>query len=275
MIKKLSPFSGLLFFLFLISLISAAVALFGGSVQFYLWEFPLDAKLLFYVLLLFFYIRKYHWNFGINKYGILRWDIRSNSLAFLIPLVILAISISMGYLFEKTTFEGVDDSVTLLLATLFDIPEVYFFSVTVILLEEWIFRGFISDFLSRQYGLFRVVIFSSLIWTVANIDKLSQFRYTSFFAISSELINLISIGIATSVLYFQTKSIWPGYSFRVGLLVFSSTMLASNVNEMSGIFYTETQAFSNSGILLSFVTIFLSSFFFLFSKNAKEPLNFR
>lgn len=275
MIPKFSPFSRFLFSLFLISLLSATVALLGVSTQFNLWEFPVDVKILLFVLLLFLFIRKYHWDFGINKYGILRWDVGQNVLAFLSPLVILALTITAGYLLKKTTFEGADDSVTLMLATLFDIPAAYFFSVAVVLVEELIFRGFIFDFVSREYGIFKSVLISSIIWTVANFDKIAQIRSSSLFVVSSELLNLISIGLACSAIYYHAKSIWPGYSFRIGLLVFSSAMLASDVNETSTVFYTGTQALSNSGILLSFVTLAFTSCLFIFSKSIKEPSNFR
>ncbi len=275
MIQKFSPFSRFLFFLFLISLLSAKVALLGVSAQFYLWEFSVDVKILVFVLLLFLFIRKYHWDFGLNRYGILKWDVATNILAFLSPLVILAATIITGYLLKKTTFEGADDSVTLILATLFDIPAAYFFSIAVILVEELIFRGFILDFVSRENGIFKSVLISSIIWTVANLDKIAQIPSLSLFAISSELLNLFSIGIACSVLYTQTRSIWPGYSFRIGLLVFSSAMLASDVNETSGVFYTETHALSNSGILLSFIILSFTSCLFLVFRNTKESPNFR
>ncbi len=275
MIPKFRPFSRFLFFLFLISLLSAKVALLGASTQFYLWEFPVDVKTLLFVLLLFLFIRKFHWDFGLYKYGILRWDVGQNILAFLSPLVILAPTIIAGYLLKKTTFEGADDSVTLLLATFFDIPAAYFFSAAVVLVEELIFRGFIFDFVSRENGIFKSALISSIIWTVANFDKIAQIRSSSIFVISSELVYLISIGLACSAIYCQTKSIWPGYSFRIGLLVFSSAMLASDINETSGVFYTETQALSNSGILLSFVTLTFTSCLFIFSKSTKELSNFR
>jgi membrane protease YdiL (CAAX protease family) len=271
MIPKFSPFSRFLFFLFLISLLSAKVALLGVSTQFYLGEFSGDVKILLFVLLLFMFIRKYHWDFGLNKYGILRWDVGQNILAFLSPLVILAPTIIAGYLLKKTTFEGADDSVTLLLATLFDIPAAYFFPIAVVLVEEFIFRGFIFDFLSRENGIFRSVLISLIIWTVANFDKIAQIRSSSLFVISSELLNLISIGLACSAIYCHTKSIWPGYSFRIGLLVFSSAMLASDANETSGVFHTETHALSNSGILFSFVTLTFASCLIIFSKSTKKP----
>ena len=275
MIPKFSPFSRFLFFLFLISLLSAIVALLEISTQIYIWEFPVDVKILLFGLMLFLFIRKYHWDFGLNKYGILSWDVGANILAFLSPLVILAVTIIAGYLLKKTTFEGADDSVTLLLATLFDIPAAYFFSIVVVLVEELIFRGFIFDFVSRENGIFKSVLISSIIWTVANFDKIAQIRSSSLFVISSELLNLMSIGLACSAIYCHTKSIWPGYSFRIGLLVFSSAMLASDVNETSGVFYTATHALSNSGILLSFVTLAFTSCLFMFSKGIKEPPNFR
>ena len=275
MIPKFSPFSIFLFFLFLISLVSAKVALLGVSPQFYLWEFAIDVKLLLFVLLLFLFIRKYHWNFGINNFGILRWDVGPNIMAFLSPLGILALTIVAGYLLKKTTFAGSDDSVTLLLATLFDVPAAYFFSVAVVLVEELIFRGFMLDFVSRENGIFKSILISLMIWTVANFDKIAQIRSSSLFVISSELLNLISLGLACSAIYCRTKSIWPGYSFRIGLLVFSSAMLASDVSDTSSVFYTETHILSNSGILLSFVTLTFTSCLLIFPKSTKEPTNFR
>jgi membrane protease YdiL (CAAX protease family) len=275
MIPKFSPFSIFLLFLLLISVLSAIAALFGVSTQFYLWEFPVDVKILLFALLLFFFIRKYHWDFDLSKYGILRWYGGQNVLAFISPLVFLALTVTAGYLLKKTTFEGADDSITLLLATLFDIPAVYFFSVVVVLVEELIFRGFIFGIVSREYGIFKSVLISSIIWAVANFDKIAQIRSSSLFDISSEFLNLISIGLACAAIYSRTDSIWPGYSFRIGLLVFSSAMIASDVNETTGVFYTETQALSNSGVLLSFVTLTFTTCLLISSKNTKEPSNFR
>lgn len=275
MIPKFSPFSRFLFFLFLISLLSAKVALLGVSIQYYLWEFLVDVKLLLFGLLLFLFIRKYRWNFTLNKYGILTWDVVPNILAFLSPLVILALTITAGYLLKETTFEGADDSVTLMLATLFDIPSAYSFSVAIILAEELIFRGFIFDCISRERQIFKSLLISSLIWTVANFDKIAQIRSSSLFAITSELMNLFTIGLACSSIYYHTKSIWPGYSFRIGLLVFSSALLASDINVASGMFYTEAQILSNSGLLVSIVSLAFASYLFKLSKNRRKTSNFR
>jgi len=270
MISKFSPYSSFLFWLFLISIASAAVALLGLSTQFYLWEFLVDVKILLFVLLVLLFIRKFHWNVDLTKYGILRWDAGSNILVFLGPLVILTLTILVGYVVKKTTFEGEDDSITLLLATLFDIPATYFFSVAVVLVEEVIFRGFIFDFVSREYAIFKSLMISSIIWTVANFDKIAQIRSSSTLVISSELLNLFSIGVACSVIYCHTKSIWPGYSFRIGLAVFSSAMLASNVTETSSVFSTESHILSNSGILFSIVTLTFASFLLIFSSRIKK-----
>ena len=271
MIRKFSPYSKFLFYVLLISVASAAVAFLGVNTQFHLWEFLVDMKILLFLLLAFLFIRKYSWNFPPGIYGLRRWDARPNILAFLTPLALISVTVIAGYLLNKTTFEGADGFVTLLLATLFDAPAAYFFSVAVFLVEELIFRGFIFDIVSKKNGIFKSTLVTSLIWTVANLDKVVQIRYPSLFVISSELLNVISTGLACSAIYCHTRSIWPGYTLRIGLLLFSSAMLTSDINETSGAFYTETPALSNSGILLSFVMLALTTCLFIFSKRTKLP----
>lgn len=271
MTRKFSPYSKFLFCLLLISAASAAVAFLGVNTQFHLWEFLIDMKILLFLLLAFLFIRKNNWTLPPGIYGLRRWDAGPNILAFLAPLVILSVTVIAGYLFNKTTFEGADDSVTLLLATLFDIPAAYFFSVVVLLVEELIFRGFIFEIVSRKNGIFKSTLLVSLIWTAANFDKVVQIRNPSLFLFSSELLNVVSTGLACAAIYWHTRSIWPGYSFRIGLLVFSSALLTSDLNETSAVFYTETHALSNSGILLSFVMLALTSCLFIFSKSRRLP----
>jgi len=269
--NQFSSFYRFLFFLFLISLISAGAVLLGVSSQFFVWEFSFDGKVMLFALLLVIFIRKYLWSFSLEKYGAFHWDFGVNILAFLFPIVILVLTICTGYLMGKITFEGGDDAATLLLATLFDIPAAYVFSIAIILVEELIFRGFVFEHISQENGIFKSALITSMIWTVANADKFGQVGSLSFYIIFAELLNVFSIGLLCSAVYCHTKSIWPGYSFRIGLLVFSSAMLASDVTETSGVFYTEVHALSNNGLLFSVIAIIFASCLFIFSKKGKIP----
>src|SRR5271169_3780479 len=138
----------------------------GYRTQLYIWEFPIDIKSALLAILCYFFIRKFNEGFVFADIGMRRWDWLANLIAFFSPLVLLALIVVLGYLFRATGYEGVENSTTFLLATLFDVPAIYFFSFTTILLEEVIFRGFIFSTISKETNIILSSLLTSGLWAV-------------------------------------------------------------------------------------------------------------
>lgn len=268
--SKINPFFLFLFFLLLISLLSITAVLLGFNTQYYLWEFALDVKVLVIALLLLYFGKKYRWDFGLDRHGIRNWIPKLNAFAFFIPLLLLALVVAIGMLSRKTSYEEVENSYTFLLATIVDIPAIYFFSITVVLLEEIIFRGLMFDLVSRDRGNLVSVLSSSLIWTAVNFDKAAQIQNVTFTLATSELLSIMAVGVICSSFYCLSRSIWPGYSLRIGLRVFSSTVLTTRASDTNAYFQTDSPIFSNDGILISILILILSFVLLRFYRKAQQ-----
>ncbi len=263
------------FLLFLVLIVlgllgSSAFAQFGYRTQFYVWEFPIDLKSTFLGILCYYFRKKIQEEFVFAKIGLDRWDWGANLLAFFSPLVLLTLLIIAGYFFKTILYRGVENSAAFLLATLFDIPAIYFFSITTILLEEIIFRGFILNAISKKENIFIASLLASGLWALMSFSSVFQKADLSLTSILLGYMELISLGFACSALFFSTRSIWSSYSYRIGFMVFSAALLSEGRSETNSLFRANSATFSSSKILVIFMNFIFAVFLINLQKNNQK-----
>ncbi|HKZ41794.1 MAG TPA: CPBP family intramembrane glutamic endopeptidase [Candidatus Hodarchaeales archaeon] len=240
----------------LISLASTALVLFGFRAQIEIWEFGVDLKVVAFAIMVTYFGTKYRLDFG--KFGLNRWNPQINIAAFLSPLPLLAIVVASGILLGSSHYSGVENSLTFLLANVIDIPAVYFFSITIVLLEEIIFRGVVFDLIFQNRDNLKSIFFSALIWAVANLDGLAQIPRATVLLLVSEFLFIVAVGVVCSSLYCLSDSVWPGYSFRIGMRIYCSALLLPTGSAMDAFFTTNSPILSSNGLLLSMLSFLLA-----------------
>ncbi len=157
------------------------------------------------------------------------------------------------------------------MATLFDIPATYFFSFTTVLLEEAIFRGFIFSALFKRGNMFIPILLSSVLWTLNSYTNFFQNLDVSFKSILFGSLNLISLGFACSALFVFSRSIWPGYSYRISLMVFSTALLGGSQTESNSFFGTNSSIFSSGGIFIILLNFIFALLLIKLHKKRQKP----
>jgi membrane protease YdiL (CAAX protease family) len=260
------------FFLFLALVVLTVLgteALFrmGVRTQFYVWEFKFDLNILVIGILCLVFNRKSNVGFGLSKIGIRRWIWRDNILAFISPFFILATIIAIGLLVKAITYQRVDNPSTFLLATIFDIPATFFFSISNVLMEEMVFRGFIFRAISKGREFFISTFLVSILWGIFSLSSLLQDQSSGLTPIFTGFINSLSMGFVCSALLLYSKSIWSSYSFRIGILTFSAALLSRRQEESNTFFASNLASFSGNGIVCSLLFFLLTAILLKLSKN--------
>ena len=218
----------------------------------------------------YFFSRKFQIGFNLAKIGIRSWDWPTNLLAFFSPIGLFGLLIVAGILFKATLYQGVENSATFLLATAFDIPATFFFSITTVLLEEIVFRGFVFRAISKKESFVLPALLTSGLWALMSFSNGFQIQNSNLGSIFVGFLNLTSIGFVCSALLLFSKSIWSSYSFRLGLLVFSSALLCGSQDDTNSFFITNLGSFSSRGVLSSLLNIIFASFRFKLHKNRQK-----
>ncbi len=267
---RVNPFFILLVLVFFVLLGSEALARLGLKTQFYIWEFEINLKPAVFGVLCYFFNRKFQIGFKLAKIGVRSWDWPTNLLAFFSPFGLFALLIVVGILFKATAYQGVENSATFLLATCFDIPATFFFSISTVLLEEIVFRGFVFSTISKRENLVLPALLTSGLWALMSFSNAFQIQNLSFGSILIGFLNLISIGFVCSALVLFSKSIWSSYSYRIGLMVFSTALLCGNQDETNSFFIANLASFSSSGILFSLLNFIFAAFLYKLHKSCQK-----
>jgi len=270
LIERTDPFFLFLGLVLVVLLGSAAFVHLGLKTQIYVWEFRIDLRSAVFAILCVSFSKWRHAGFEFTKIGMWKWNLRSNILAFFFPFGLFVLLILGGLLFKTIDYQGVENSATFLLATVFDIPATYFFSVTTVLLEEIVFRGFVFSAVMKGKNIFLPSLLASGLWALMCIGGVFQDAGANFRSILFGFVNLVSIGFVCSSLYLSSGSIWSSYSFRIGLIVFSTALLSESPAEANSFFSANTFLFSSNGLL---ITLFNFIFASLVLKLRKRPQN--
>jgi hypothetical protein len=161
-------------------------------------------------------------------------------------------------LFGTTSINKLDNAVTLILATLFDIPAIYVFSATTILIEEILFRGVLVSSFQLSFSPGWGTFISSALWTLWSINEILAVEPITVLILISLLLFFLSLGFLLSALVKKYQSIWPGYSFRIGVMTLTPITLTSQLVESDSFFSSTSSIFIAEGLLISILTTCVS-----------------
>ena len=234
-----------------ISVLAGVLSHFQISYQFYVWELFIDTKIIALLFLLLFLYKKKAVQFTNSKLLLLNWSWAKNIYCFFFPLFLYAVSIIAGILFKEVSLNKIDNAPTLILATVFDIPAIFVFSATSILIEEFFFRGFILTTIQQLRSQWQTIILTNLLWVVFSISEIIGSEEISLLKFITVALFFLSIGILCTVLVGKYTSIWFGYSLRVGFVTLSPIIVTSLLSESDVFFTTESFFFNAEGLIIS------------------------
>lgn len=242
-------------FLVLISIFFSALSFARIPYQFYVWEIFIDGKIITMLLFLLYLLKRSKFQFSFNAAKLDRMDWEGSILWFFFPLVSYSIVITIGMLTKEGLFNNLENIATLILATVFDLPAVFVFSLTFIFIEEIVFRGILlSSFLSTRKKFSSVVILS-LFFSGFSMSDVFTNDFSSPLIFASLIVYFFAVGVLTSALVMKYKSVWVSYSLRIGLLTISPLILTSYLIETDSFFQTKNSLFYVEGFLFSVITL--------------------
>jgi len=256
-------------YIVIVSLVFGILNFFKIQYQFYLWEIFIDLKIMLLFATIVFLYKKKQIILSQNQMTIVSFDWRKNILLFFIPTLLYIMSILAGLALKEITINKLDNAATLILASLFDIPAIYVFSITTILIEEMVFRGILFNSLHQVGSKMSAALFSSLIWTVFASSEIPGVEEIDIGLIFILVLYYASLGLFLSALMDRYKSIWPGYSVRMGIITLTPITLSSHLVESDSFFKASTAIFSAEGIVLSILMI-VSAILLLRMKNVEH-----
>lgn len=238
--------------------------------QFSIWEVFIDCKDLALVGLIFYFWKNKKFEFIPDD--IKHWDTRKVLISFFFVFVLLSITIGIGLISGYTKVSNIENVFTAILSTLIDIPALFVFSSTTILIEEIFFRSITIRSLSGNSSIVFAVFIASGIWTLFKLPDVLQLDTVTLSIKSVILVNIFSVGLLCSALRFRFVSIWPGYSLRIGFLALSPLMLETLSFESDAFFSSNSILFSSEGILISLLILAYTGFLMksaFFTKNGQ------
>jgi membrane protease YdiL (CAAX protease family) len=234
--------------------------------QYYLWEILIDLKAAALAAIFIIGYKKRTVTLTAHQFTLLNFDWKRNIALFFVPILFYAITIGAGSAFSEVKVNTLDNAVTLILATLFDIPAIYVFSATSILLEELIFRGILLQSFERAYGLLSSIFITSGLWTLSMASDLSGMENVTLLSVFTLLFFFLTAGGLLSLLSLWKGNVWLGYSMRIGLVTLTPIILTSLLNESDSFFETDSLFFVSEGICVSLIA-------FLFALGIFQSVN--
>ena len=261
-----TSFSALLIVFFSITLLSAICARNEIPTEFNIWEFPFDTRILAAGVYMLLELRKNLDGSFLKQSGLGQWHWKQNIFVFFVPALVIISTIVLGLMLNKIEFQGVDNVSTYLLSTMFDIPVIFFFSVTTLFVEELFFRGYLLKMLSAGRKPVTGGLIAAVLWSVFRLGDIlgaDSYSLTSFIV---NLSYLLSTGLLLSMLFHATESVWSCYIYRIGTSIFSSMLLSHPENVANSLFYANSVLFSETGV---FVTALNLTFAYFLTKVPK------
>jgi membrane protease YdiL (CAAX protease family) len=239
----------------IISIIFGILSYFKIHYQFYVWEIFVDLKILSLLLILFWLKRKNLYQFFFDNLHLRNWDVKKNLFWFVFPVLNYVVVIISGLISRQMHIEYSDNAVTLILAAVFDIPAIYVFSATSILIEEIFFRVLLFDSLRAQKSFWFSAIVTSLMWCLFSATEIINLDASTLLEYLSVASYFVATGLFCTIVVARYKSVWVSYSFRIGVVSLTSLILPSLFVEADSFFGTKLTLFFAEGFIVSSLMI--------------------
>lgn len=218
-----------------------------------MWEIFVDIKIVLLPLFLLFLRKK--GKFRFSSAFLRKWDVKKNLFWFFIPLVLYILTFLVGLLVGEVSVDIPENAETLILATIFDIPAIFVFSVTSIFIEEIFFRGVLVNSFEKHYGKLKTIVITSVLFAFFNLSEVVSYEARSLLTVSLLVIYFLSVGTLTSVLVLKYHTVWLGYSFRIFLATVPMLILPSFLVDSDSFFKTKNFLFFSEGLFFSLLVL--------------------
>lgn len=259
---SLNSIRAIFVFVVALSILFSLLQYFLIPYQFYFWEIFVDLKSVSLIIFILIVLKSRYLNFRWESSGIFNWNWSGNILWFLFPVVALLASLASGYFLTEVKTGELDNTATMMLQALFDIPAIFVFSLTTIFIEELFFRSFLFQQQIQKQPIDQCVLINSILWTIYCVPDLFSLDVSSTVNIGVTVFFIFSTGILLNILWWKNTTLWYGYSLRVGISSFYSMIITSNFAESEPFSKTDSLFFYAEGVTISL--IFMISAIFLY-----------
>ncbi|MFA6540086.1 MAG: CPBP family glutamic-type intramembrane protease [Bacteroidota bacterium] len=248
-------YRGILFFVTSIAVFFAVLQHFGISSVFYFWEIAIDIKIVSIFGYLYALYKKQKFVLNITDLKLFPGDWYRNIIFFFIPIFIYGFVAFLGLIFGSVTLTPLENKPTVVLAALFDLPAIFIFSITIILMEEMVFRSILLKSGFGSHSNLQTFIVINIIWSIYSILSIIDVTEANFLILLSIFLSQFSIGFFLSCVVMKYRSIWLAYSFRIGMKIIPPLMMKSVVLDADPFFTTHSLFFSAEGWLSSVIIL--------------------
>lgn len=223
--------------------------------QLYVWEIFIDGKIIALVLFMIYLVKRSKLLLSSLSAPLQNFYWRRNILWYLFPVLAYSVVLLVGILTEEGKLDNFDNLLTLTLATLFDLPAVFVFSLAYLFIEEIVFRSVLLNSLLLRMNKEGTVMTISVLFALYCMSDVFTNDFSSALIFATLLLYFFSVGVITSALVLKYNSLWISYSFRIGLLTIAPLFLTSYLAESDSLFQTKNSLFFAEGIVFSLITL--------------------
>jgi hypothetical protein len=174
---------------------------------------------------------------------------------------------------KKVAYSNLDNAATIGLAICFDIPAVILFSMTTLMVEEIVFRGYYYARLTQTRSIAWSVVISSVVWTLFKAPELLDSETFDIVVALSLLFSNFSLGMMAAVLFCWLESVWPAYLFRVGITIFPPAILGNFAQNSDFFFESKAPWFHAEGLVFSILLLTTALFVYFYKIRKKLILS--
>jgi membrane protease YdiL (CAAX protease family) len=221
--------------------------------QFYFWEILIDLKIVSLLVFLLIQWKRKELVFQWQLSGIEKWQWKGNILWFFYPAAVLLMVGIVAFIMNQVEPENVDNSSTILLQTIFDIPAIFVFSVTSVFVEEFFFRSILFRSQLQLRTVIHAVLLNSCFWTIFYLPEIISIENDAILVFISVALFIFSYGFLLCILMWRNETLWYGYSFRIGISAILPLFVTSNFVDSGTFFTTDSAYFNAEGIVFSII----------------------
>lgn len=262
---KISLILKLTLITFFIALFGVVLAFQNISTNIFLWEFQFSWKIILFII---FILLLYNSRLSSLKEFVVsnlkNFNLKNVIIYLFVPLIASFLLLIIGITFGEIQTGEIKDFTLFVFGIIFDFPAIWLFSITIILIEEIIFRGILLSEFTKS-GKIAAFIIPNLLFTLYYSDEfiLQILKETNI--VWSNISLLASYyffsGIIATLIVSKFATIWEAYSLRVGIVSFSQIISTSIIYDGNSYFITKNSYFMVEGIIFLFLLLVLIFFY--------------